>query len=304
VSVILSAVCHSLISRRQSDVLAGHLIQLNSVPFPDGFPPPSTAIEASCLPEEALTADPHEIFSSYSPSVPPTSQQCDLFTGDPYRYPGAIPPPVQPSASASWFGEDNDTRFSMPDNYTEEQSLDCPPFTSGEPILETDSVFFDELHSTIFTASESRAESIDYQMECSASALNEELIFSSEDDDVDQLPSTLPTTLPIVPINSTVVFDEALVWTDTNSPVDKDFRNAICRSLNTSLWKRPFLLTKCIFAGSFWVGLANPFKVSQADQCELLTNSLLAALHVHGTTLKHLLSKPREYLPWLLQVTI
>lgn len=296
-SVTFSAVCCSLISRRQSDVLAGHSIQLDSVPFPDGFPPPFTAIEASCLPEEAPTADPREIFSSYTPSVPSTSQQCDLFTGDSYGYPGAISPPVQPSASASWFGEDNDTRFIIPDNYTEEQSFDCPPFTPAEPILETDSVFFDEPHSTIFTVSESHAESIDYQMECSASALNEESILSTEDDNVDQLPSTLPTTLPTAPINSTVVFDDALVWTDTDSPVDKDFRNAICRSLNTSPWKRPFLLTKCIFAGSFWVGLANPFEASQADQRELLTNSLLAAIHIHGTTLKNLLSKPREYLP-------
>ncbi|KAG0701036.1 hypothetical protein DFH29DRAFT_876213 [Suillus ampliporus] len=79
--------------------------------------------------------------------------------------------------------------------------------------------------------------------------------------------------------------------------MDKDFRNAICCSLNTSLWKHPFLLTKCIFAGSFCVGMANPFKAPQVDQHEMFMNSLLVAIDVDSTMLKYLLSKPRFLAP-------
>jgi hypothetical protein len=113
-----------------------------------------------------------------------------------------------------------------------------------------------------------------------------------------------PVTAPVEPSSPTLVFDEALNWKDTDSVIDKDMRNAIYRSLKTSPWKRPFLLIKCIFAGSYWVGIANPFEASQVDQRENLTNSLLAAIEVEGTTLQYLLSKPRKYLPLLLRVII
>jgi hypothetical protein len=312
------------------------MIQIDPVPFLDTFPPPSTAIETLRLLEGVPASDPNEFSSSYPSSVPSSSQPSASSIGEFYDYSSAAPPPIEPSAS--WFGEHSNTSFiATPDNHTEEL-FDYSPFTSEEPAPETDSVFFGEPPSTIFTTSDGYAEeSIDHQMECSVWAPDEESLFFSESAGVlvDQPPITAPVepitapvepimapvepimapvesitapvepvTAPVEPSSPTLVFDEALNWKDTDSVIDKDMRNAIYRSLKTSPWKRPFLLIKCIFAGSYWVGIANPFEASQVDQRENLTNSLLAAIEVEGTTLQYLLSKPRKYLPLLLRVII
>lgn len=271
------------------------MVQIDGVPFLDRSPPSSTAIEASRLLEGAPAPDPNEILSLHSSSVP-SSQPSVSSIGQFYGHPDAIPPLTE--SSASWFGKHNNTPFIASDNYTVEP-FDYPPLTSEEPIPETDSAFLRGPPSTIFTSDSYTEESIDYQMEYPMWALNEELSLSFPESDgilIDQH----PITVPIIPVNPTVVFNEALVWKNTDPTLNKDLRNAIERLLKTSLWKRAFFLTKCIFAGSHWVGIANPFEASQVDQHEMLTNSLLAAIEVEGTTLEYLFSKPCECLPSLL----
>ncbi|KAG1850560.1 hypothetical protein C8R48DRAFT_778212 [Suillus tomentosus] len=270
-----------------SDVLTGHLVQIDGVPFLDRSPPSSTAIEVSRRLEGAPAPDPNEISSLHSSSVPSSSQPSVSSIGQYYGHPGAVSPPTE--SSASWFGKHNNTPFIASNNYTAEP-FDYPPFTSEEPIPETDSAFIGGPPSTIFTSDSYAEESIDYQMEYPMWALNEESLSFPESDGV--LVDQHPITVPIIPVNPMVVFHEALVWKNTDPALNKDLRNAIERSLKTSPWKRAFFLTKCIFAGSHWVGIANPFEASEVDQREMLTNSLLAAIEVEGTTLEYLLSKP------------
>ncbi|KAG2055218.1 hypothetical protein BDR06DRAFT_1007126 [Suillus hirtellus] len=270
-----------------SDVLTGHLVQIDGVPFLDRSPPSSTAIEVSRRLEGAPAPDPNEISSLHSSSVPSSSQPSVSSIGQYYGHPGAISPPTE--SSASWFGKHNNTPFIASNNYTVEP-FDYPPFTSEELIPETDSAFIRGPPSTIFTSDSYAEESIDYQMEYPMWALNEESLSFPESDGI--LIDQHPITVPIIPVNPTVVFHEALVLKNTDPALNKDLRNAIQRSLKTSPWKRAFFLTKCIFAGSHWVGIANPFEASEVDQHKMLTNSLLAAIEVEGTTLEYLLSKP------------
>ncbi|KAG1869094.1 hypothetical protein C8R48DRAFT_771267 [Suillus tomentosus] len=258
-----------------SDVLTGHLVQIDGVPFLDRSPPSSTAIEVSRRLEGAPAPDPNEISSLHSSSVPSSSQPSVSSIGQYYGHPGAVSPPTE--SSASWFGKHNNTPFIASNDYTAEP-FDYPPFTSEEPIPETDSAFIGGPPSTIFTSDSYAEESIDYQMEYPMWALNEESLSFPESDGV--LVDQHPITVPIIPVNPTVVFHEAFVWKNTDPALNKDLRNAIERSLKTSPWKRAFFLTKCIFAGSHWVGIANPFEASEVDQREMLTNSLLAAIEV------------------------
>lgn len=115
--------------------------------------------------------------------------------------------------------------------------------------------------------------------------------------------STIPPQEPEVPecfgvISPPVpaVYNASLVWKGTDIILDNDDRKAIKNSMNNSTWKRPMFLTKCLFQGSLWVGLGNPFDPACQDDREMLTNCFLEAISLDHSTLQQLVNQPGEHL--------
>ncbi|KAG2753245.1 hypothetical protein P692DRAFT_20816559 [Suillus brevipes Sb2] len=88
------------------------------------------------------------------------------------------------------------------------------------------------------------------------------------------------------------VFNEALVWRGTDIMINNNDRKAIKSSMNNSPWKRPLFLTKCLFQGSLWVGLGNPFDPAGQEDRVILTNCFLEAIALDHITLQELIDNP------------
>ncbi|KAG1786223.1 uncharacterized protein HD556DRAFT_1449960 [Suillus plorans] len=93
---------------------------------------------------------------------------------------------------------------------------------------------------------------------------------------------------PTVP----AVYSPALVWKGTDILLHNDDRKAIKNSMNSSVWKRPMFLTKCLFQGSLWVGLGNPFDPACQEDRVMLTNCFLEAISLDRTSLQQLVNHP------------
>ncbi|KAG1771120.1 hypothetical protein EV702DRAFT_1049145 [Suillus placidus] len=59
--------------------------------------------------------------------------------------------------------------------------------------------------------------------------------------------------------------------------------------MNNSPWKRPLFLMKCLFQGSLWVGLGNPFDPAGQEDRVILTNCFLEAIALDHITLQELI---------------
>lgn len=99
----------------------------------------------------------------------------------------------------------------------------------------------------------------------------------------------------LTPTTQTVC-NEALVWRGMDIMIHNDDRKAIKSSMNNSPWKCPLFLTKCLFQGSLWVGLGNPFDPAGQEDCVILTNCFLEAIALDHTTLQELIDNLGEYL--------
>lgn len=92
----------------------------------------------------------------------------------------------------------------------------------------------------------------------------------------------------------TVVFHEHIVWKGEDTALASDFRSDITDSLRYTLWNRPLFLTKCLYLGSLWIGLANPWDLPERDYRILVTNCFLSAVDLSETTIEELHKYPRK----------
>jgi hypothetical protein len=114
-------------------------------------------------------------------------------------------------------------------------------------------------------------------------------------------PLTLPPGAHDIPFEnftptSETVTHEALVWKGSDITLENDERKAIKLAVCQSAWKRPMFITKCLYLGSHWLGLGNPFDPSEREDRKLLTNCFLEAISLDHTTLQDMVDTPREYL--------
>ncbi|KAG2045430.1 hypothetical protein BDR06DRAFT_1015682 [Suillus hirtellus] len=90
----------------------------------------------------------------------------------------------------------------------------------------------------------------------------------------------------------TVVFHEHIVWKGEDTALASDFRSDITDSLRYTRWNRPLFLTKCLYLGSLWIGLANPWDLPERDYRMLVTNCFLSAVDLSETTIQELHDNP------------
>jgi hypothetical protein len=156
----------------------------------------------------------------------------------------------------------------------------------------------EELASLIPSGTPSLVGDIDYDYSC----YTDDSLIQFETTQIENFEPVNPFS-PVV--NPSIVFHPDLIWRGEDVPIDNEYRKAINRALNGSLWKRPLFVTKAMYVGSYWVGLQNPFdfleKLPEAIENDkrLLSNCFLRAVEMDRTTLQELHEHPRERLPWL-----
>ncbi|KAG1736910.1 uncharacterized protein EDB91DRAFT_1083256 [Suillus paluster] len=89
-----------------------------------------------------------------------------------------------------------------------------------------------------------------------------------------------------------VVFHQALIWKGVDVKLESDLRVAISAALGKYLWNHVLFLTKCLYLGSLWVGVANPFNLSEPAGRRLISTCLLMAIDLDCTTLQYLEDNP------------
>ncbi|KAG1896388.1 uncharacterized protein F5891DRAFT_983562 [Suillus fuscotomentosus] len=93
------------------------------------------------------------------------------------------------------------------------------------------------------------------------------------------------------PITPTIVLHDRLIWKDLDAPLHPNFRTAITEALKNTPWNRPIFLTKCLYLGSLWVGLQNPWNLPDQQYRRLITSCFLTAIALSGTTMDELHDK-------------
>ncbi|KAG1721499.1 uncharacterized protein EDB91DRAFT_1088421 [Suillus paluster] len=87
------------------------------------------------------------------------------------------------------------------------------------------------------------------------------------------------------------VFHQALIWKGVDVKLESDLWVAISAALGKYLWNHVLFLTKCLYLGSLWVGVANPFNLSELAGRQLISTCLLMAIDLDCTTLQYLEDK-------------
>ncbi|KAG1758763.1 hypothetical protein EDD22DRAFT_849775 [Suillus occidentalis] len=91
---------------------------------------------------------------------------------------------------------------------------------------------------------------------------------------------------------SQTVTHQALVWKGLDITLDNDDRKAIKLAVCQSAWRHPMFVTKCLYLGSHWLGLGNPFNPSEREDRKLLTNCFLEAISLDHKTLQDMIDTP------------
>ncbi|KAG2120549.1 uncharacterized protein F5147DRAFT_766463 [Suillus discolor] len=241
---------------RASDlqVLADYCIQFWDAPFPNGFPPPLATIEAAPLPHSShLSASSiNQDFSAHICSIP-ASVGPSWDTDSFDAHIGA--------ASGS-----HDYSVVIPTSVRDEEPTTFLPIPH---LSQPNSVSFEEylseyVPSELPSAGPSWLEEINH----TSFMLSTNDYIKTNDTIIEHLPVTLP-------INPTM-----------------DYWMLIYHSLKKTNWGRPMLLTRSLYLGCFWVGLENPFEISERLARKIITNSLLTAIDIDETTLQDLIDKP------------
>ncbi|KAG1896723.1 uncharacterized protein F5891DRAFT_983323 [Suillus fuscotomentosus] len=81
------------------------------------------------------------------------------------------------------------------------------------------------------------------------------------------------------PITPTIVLHNRLIW------------KAITEALKNTPWNRPIFLTKCLYLGSLWVGLQNPWNLPDQQYRWLITSCFVMVIALSGTTMDELHDK-------------
>ncbi|KAG2108984.1 uncharacterized protein F5147DRAFT_652562 [Suillus discolor] len=273
-------------------VLAEYCIQFWDAPFPNGFPPPLATIEAAPLPHSShhSASSIDQDFSVHICSIPASvrpSWDTDSFdthigaASGSHDYSVVIPTSVRDEEPTTFLpiphlSQLNSVSF---EEYLSEYVPSEPP-SAGPSWLE-------EINHASFMVSDHHADDLISYPPMTTSVQMEEPLISSETNDtiIEHLHVTLP-------INPTMVTHQVLVWKGVDTALHKDYRMLIYHSLKKTNWGRPMLLTRSLYLGCFWVGLENPFEISERLACKIITNSLLTAIDIDETTLQDLIDKP------------
>ncbi|KAG1843495.1 hypothetical protein C8R48DRAFT_780635 [Suillus tomentosus] len=174
--------------------------------------------------------------------------------------------------------------LSQPDSVSFEEYLS--EYVPSEPPSVGPS-WLEEINHASFMVSDHHADdSIGYPPMTISVQMEEPLNSSGTNDTIIE---HLPVTLPI---NPTTVTHQVLVWKGVDTALHKDYRLLIYHSLKKTNWGRPMLLTRSLYLGCFWVGLENPFDISEQLARKIITNSLLTAIDLDETTLQDLIDNP------------
>jgi hypothetical protein len=91
-----------------------------------------------------------------------------------------------------------------------------------------------------------------------------------------------------------VMFHEHIVWKGEDAVLASHCRLDITDSLRYTHWNQPLFLTKCLYLGSLWIGLANSWNLPERDYRILITNCFLSAVDLSETTIQDLHDNPHE----------
>ncbi|KAG0702481.1 hypothetical protein DFH29DRAFT_999304 [Suillus ampliporus] len=80
-------------------------------------------------------------------------------------------------------------------------------------------------------------------------------------DDYQMVSDTSVGHADCTPITPMIVLHGRLTWKGEDALLHPDYRAAITDALRNSPWNHPIFLRKCLFLGSLWVGLHNPWNL-------------------------------------------
>lgn len=229
-------------------------IRFHVAPFPDGFSPCGSFIASGAAPLHGFMCHTPRVAIEAGPLV--------------YQFPPPATPTVIEAAPVPYQIE------ALPFQHT----ISLPP-ADGE----RGSVFFPPDPS-----SNRQSWSADFDHDFPTVTGSEGYTDNSMLDDL-QMVSDMSVGHPDrPPIPPTIVLHERLTWKGVDAPLHPDFRAAITDALKNSAWNRPIFLTKCLYLGSLWVGLYNPWNLPEQQYRRLITSCFLTAITLSGTSVDEL----------------